>query len=143
VSGHRKWSEIREARGKRSPEERAAAQAEMDGELRDYRQTLGQLRRARSMTQRQVAERLGVSQGRVSQIESNADLYLSTLREYVRSFGGDLELRVVFADEEWTEVALGDLGAEGVPAGEDMTELLDVIIQHLPAKKEQYRASAA
>jgi hypothetical protein len=24
-----------------------------------------------------------------------------------------------------------------------MTELLDVIIQHLPAKKEQYRASAA
>jgi hypothetical protein len=68
---------------------------------------------------------------------------LSTLREYVRSFGGDLELRVVFADGEWTEVALGDLSAEGVPAGEDMTQLLDVIIQHLPAKKAQYRASAA
>ena len=37
----------------------------------------------------------------------------------------------------------GNMGAEGVPTGEDMTELLDVIIQHLPAKKEQYRASAA
>ena len=47
-----------------------------------------------------LAETLGVNQGEISKIEHRADLYLSTLAEYVEALGGRLEIRAVFADRE-------------------------------------------
>jgi transcriptional regulator with XRE-family HTH domain len=59
---------------------------------------LDKLRKARSLTQVAVAERLQVDQGSVSKLESRTDMYLSTLREYVEALGGKLELRADFPD---------------------------------------------
>jgi len=59
---------------------------------------LDKLRKARSLTQVAVAERLHVDQGSVSKLEGRTDMYLSTLREYVEALGGTLELRVDFPD---------------------------------------------
>jgi transcriptional regulator with XRE-family HTH domain len=56
------------------------------------------MRKARSMTQVAVAERLHVDQGSVSKLEGRTDMYLSTLREYVEALGGTLELRADFPD---------------------------------------------
>jgi hypothetical protein len=53
-----------------------------------------------------VAGRLGVSQGNVSELERREDLYLSTLREYVEALGGTLELTAVF-DDERRAIAIG------------------------------------
>jgi DNA-binding XRE family transcriptional regulator len=61
---------------------------------------LDELRKARQMTQTKLAETLGVNQGEVSKIEHRADLYLSTLSEYVEALGGTLEIRAVFPDSE-------------------------------------------
>jgi predicted transcriptional regulator len=59
---------------------------------------LDKMRKARSMTQVAVAERLHVDQGSVSKLEGRTDMYLSTLREYVEALGGTLELRADFPD---------------------------------------------
>ena len=59
---------------------------------------LQNLRAAREMTQQNLAKLLGVNQSEVSKIERRTDMYVSTLRSYVRAMGGDLEIRAVFPD---------------------------------------------
>jgi transcriptional regulator with XRE-family HTH domain len=61
---------------------------------------LDELRRARQMTQANLAASLGVNQGEISKIEHRTDLYLSTLAQYVEALGGTLEIRAVFRDQE-------------------------------------------
>ena len=51
------------------------------------------------LTQALVAKRLKKGQDRVSRIEQNGDLLLSTLLDYVRSLGGELELVCRFKDK--------------------------------------------
>jgi Helix-turn-helix domain len=58
--------------------------------------TLRDLRKAKRITQEEVARRLSGRQAHVSRLEQRADMKLSTLREYVRALGGDLQLRVTF-----------------------------------------------
>jgi DNA-binding Xre family transcriptional regulator len=62
---------------------------------------LADLRRSRHVTQVQLAEELGISQGNVSRLEGRSDIYLSTLRSYVQALGGHLEVAAVFDDERY------------------------------------------
>jgi DNA-binding XRE family transcriptional regulator len=61
---------------------------------------LAALRQHRGVTQVQLAERLHIAQGNVSQLEHREELYLSTLREYVEALGGRLDIAAVFPEEE-------------------------------------------
>lgn len=61
--------------------------------------TLAELRQTRNVTQVQLAEKLGITQGNVSRLEGRSDIYLSTLRSYVEALGGHLEIAAVFPDE--------------------------------------------
>jgi hypothetical protein len=70
---------------------------------------LAEIREARSVTQRQVAERLATSQANVSRIEHQGDLYLSTLSNYVTALGGRLEVVAVFPDQT-VRLSVGDDG---------------------------------
>ena len=45
-----------------------------------------------------MAQLLKISQGAVSKVERRTDMFVSTLRNYVRAIGGDLEIRAVFPD---------------------------------------------
>jgi len=63
---------------------------------------LHDLRRRKSLSQQELAERLHVGQPAVSKIERGEDLRLSTIRNYVEAVGGELELRVRLGDEELT-----------------------------------------
>jgi DNA-binding XRE family transcriptional regulator len=110
------WAETRDAR---LPDAAArarydAARQALDADLAAHRRTLRELRRARELTQTQLARSLRVSQAQVSRIETQADLYLSTLRTYVEAMGGELELRVVFGDGAWAEVEIAP-GVRAVP----------------------------
>jgi transcriptional regulator with XRE-family HTH domain len=58
--------------------------------------TLRDLRKAKQITQQEVAKRLSGRQVYVSRLERRADMKLSTLRQYVRALGGDLQLMVTF-----------------------------------------------
>jgi hypothetical protein len=59
---------------------------------------LGDLRRAKRITQEQVANRIGGRQVYISRFEKRTDVRLSKLREYVEALGGELELLVTFPD---------------------------------------------
>ncbi|WP_374765230.1 XRE family transcriptional regulator [Yunchengibacter salinarum] len=60
--------------------------------------TLQELRKAKQLTQTQLAELLNVRQATVAQMEKRSDLMLSTLRSYVEAMGGKMSLVVEFPD---------------------------------------------
>lgn len=60
--------------------------------------TLKDLRKAAHRTQEDLALALDVGQGTISRLEKRSDMLLSTLRMYVESIGGTLEILVTFPD---------------------------------------------
>ncbi len=85
-----------ELEAKMSPDSRARSDAV-------YRQLLAEmplheLRQAKALSQVKLAESLHVNQAAVSKIEHRTDMYISTLRDYIRAMGGDLEIVAKFPD---------------------------------------------
>ncbi|MEY2699560.1 MAG: hypothetical protein RIQ52_315 [Pseudomonadota bacterium] len=72
--------------------------------------TLKDLRLAAQQTQEQLAATLGVGQDTISRLEKRSDMLLSTLRHYVESMGGKLELVVQFPNRP--PVVIEHLGEE-------------------------------
>ncbi len=58
--------------------------------------TMRELRKARKMTQAELAKTLGVNQEQVSRLERRSDLHLSTLRRSIEAMGGTLLLIAEF-----------------------------------------------
>ena len=58
--------------------------------------SLKDLRQAAQQTQAELAATLGVGQDTISRLERRSDMLLSTLRHYVESMGGTLELIAQF-----------------------------------------------
>lgn len=90
-----------------TPDRRARIEAEADRLHAEYL-TLQELRKAKELTQVQLAETLGIRQATVAQMEKRGDLMLSTLRSYVEAMGGHLRLVVDFPDRP--PVSLEGLG---------------------------------
>ena len=59
---------------------------------------IGQVRKQLGFTQVNIAKALGVSQSALSQIESQDDLQLSTLRRLVKALGGELNIVARFGN---------------------------------------------
>ena len=59
---------------------------------------LQELRHARNLSQEQLAQTLSVKQAAVSKLEKRTDMYISTLRNYIKAMGGDLEIIAKFPD---------------------------------------------
>ncbi|MGH7688126.1 MAG: XRE family transcriptional regulator [Gemmatimonadaceae bacterium] len=79
-----------------SPEAKARTAARTKAMLTEPR--LQDLRRARQLSQEDLAERLGASQPEVSKMESRADVYVSTVRRYIEAMGGELDIVARFPD---------------------------------------------
>ena len=67
-------------------------------ELVAQEMTMCELRKARKITQVQLAKKLGVKQEQVSRSEKRADIHLSTLKRSVEAMGGTLTLIAQFPD---------------------------------------------
>ena len=87
---------FKELRAKMDPERRERVEHRVKEALKAM--PLEGLRDARELTQVQLAQVLNVSQGAVSKVERRTDMYISTLRSYVRAIGGDLQIRAVFPE---------------------------------------------
>jgi predicted XRE-type DNA-binding protein len=74
-------------------------EAQMRAEVRAYK--LAEIRKARRLTQKQIAAQLGVTKARVSQIEHGQceRAAIQGLALYVEALGGRLELVANFGDE--------------------------------------------
>jgi len=90
-----KWDELKH---KVSPERRAEITRRAHAELESL--SLNQLREARNLTQTSLAQVLNVNQGAVSKLERRADMYVSTLRSYLKAMGAELQIRAIFPDGE-------------------------------------------
>ena len=78
---------------------------------------LHELRRARELTQRDLAEKLKVKQPAVSKLEQRADVYISILRSYIEAVGGKLKIVAEFPEGEVAITNFSDLGAaEDLPS---------------------------
>jgi len=89
----KKFSELRE---KMSPAAQAEVRVRADKIIQDM--ALAELRRARELTQQQLAGELKVNQAWISKIERQTDMYLSTLRAYIEAMGGELDIVARFDD---------------------------------------------
>lgn len=76
--------------GALSSAQRANVEAKKTALRREMR--LAELRAARRMTQERIAELLHVGQPSVAKLEKRADMYVSTLRDYITATGGELEI---------------------------------------------------
>lgn len=77
------------------PARRTGIEAEANRLHTEYL-TLQELRKAKDLTQVQLAETLGIQQTTVAKYERQSDLLLSTLSSYIRAMGGSLRLMVEF-----------------------------------------------
>jgi transcriptional regulator with XRE-family HTH domain len=97
-------------------QERQAIEARA-AELIQEEATLRGLREAHDRSQREIAERLNIQQAAVSKLERRTDMYISTLRNFVRAMGGDLEIIARFPDRSPVRITqFRRLEAETVPS---------------------------
>jgi DNA-binding XRE family transcriptional regulator len=100
------WREVRATAVARGLDEQGVADAREQLEDRIRAHRLAEVRKDQHVTQAEIAQRLGVGQPRISQIE-HGDLNrteLATLRAYVEALGGELEISATF-DEQRIRIA--------------------------------------
>lgn len=85
-----------ELRAKMSPEARERSHQKAMELLSQL--PLTELRHARQLSQEQLAGVLHVKQASISKLERRTDMYISTLRNFIRAMGGELEIVARFPD---------------------------------------------
>lgn len=83
-------------RAQMSPESRARADAKALAMLAEM--PLNELRQARGLSQKMLAEVLHVQQPSIAKLEKRTDMYISTLRSHIEAMGGELEVVARFPD---------------------------------------------
>ena len=91
---------FRDLRNKMSPDAQARAHEKTLALLAEL--PLAELRRARQLSQEQLATELDVQQPAVAKLEKKTDMYISTLRRFINAMGGELEIRAHFPDGDVT-----------------------------------------
>jgi DNA-binding XRE family transcriptional regulator len=105
VSGHVRWRDIRadqvaQAGGEQTVQ---AAKAELRAEMIGHR--LAEVRKARGLTQQQVADRMGVTKGRISQIEQGKVSGHDIVARFAAALGGRLHQAIYFDDGDIAAIA--------------------------------------
>jgi DNA-binding XRE family transcriptional regulator len=103
MTGHRPFNELIKsftpARRARVAAKAAALQEEM---------TLEEIRKARGLSQEEIAATLEVGQPAVAKVEKRSDMHVSNLRRYVEALGGTLEITARFPDASVVIEAVGE-----------------------------------
>lgn len=85
-----------ELRAQLSPESQVYAEARAQVLLAEM--PLNQLRQARGLSQKILAEVLNVPLPSIAKMERRTDMYISTLRSHIEAMGGQLEVIARFPD---------------------------------------------
>jgi len=83
-------------RAKMSPEAQAMAEKKALAMLTEM--PLAELRKARGLSQKKLAEALHIQQPAIAKMEKRTDMYISTLRSHIEAMGGNLEVLARFPD---------------------------------------------
>lgn len=96
-----------------SPEAQRRAETAAQAMLAEM--PLNELRQARGLSQKMLAEVLHVQQPSIAKIEKRTDMYISTLRSHIEAMGGELEVVARFPDGAVKISNFADLG-DNAPA---------------------------
>ena len=96
-------------RAKMTPESQSRASAKTRVMLTEM--PLHELRQARGLSQKMLAEVLHVQQPSIAKIEKRADMYISTLRSHIEAMGGQLEVVARFPEGAVKISNFADLGS--------------------------------
>lgn len=105
MTGRHKFSDLMA----KMPRRRQARVVQMTKELR-AEMDLTQLREARALSQAALGKILHVEQPAVAKLEKRADMYVSTLRRFIKAMGGELEIVARFPDRDVRIRTFRDLG---------------------------------
>jgi predicted XRE-type DNA-binding protein len=89
----KKFSELR---AKMLPDSRERSDAKAQVMLAEM--PLNELRQARGLSQKMLADVLHVQQPSIAKLEKRTDMYISTLRSHIEAMGGELEVVAKFPD---------------------------------------------
>jgi DNA-binding XRE family transcriptional regulator len=105
MSSYVRWSDIRAQLVEQvgGEEAVAAGKQELLAEVIGHR--LAELRKQRGLTQQQVADRMGVTKGRVSQIEQGKVSGQDVLARFAVALGGRLHQAIYFEDGDIAAIA--------------------------------------
>jgi DNA-binding XRE family transcriptional regulator len=94
-----KWSDVRAGIVADAGGEQAVAEARQRNHTYSDGHRLADRRTALDLTQAEVAERMGVTKSRVSQIERGEVSTVEAIARYVQALGGHLKISAVFGDD--------------------------------------------
>ena len=105
MTGYVRWTDVRAAHVERAGGEDAveAGKREMLTAVVGHR--LAEIRRSRGLTQQDIAERMGVTKGRISQIEQGKISGQDVLARYATALGGRLHQSIYFDDGNIAAIA--------------------------------------
>jgi DNA-binding XRE family transcriptional regulator len=96
MTGYTKWDRAAYIERVGGPEEAERRRRELLGRQSGFR--LAEERKRRGLTQAQLAKAMGVTSGRVSQIERGEVATMDSVARYVEALGGRLDLVASFGD---------------------------------------------
>jgi predicted XRE-type DNA-binding protein len=102
----KKFSDLR---AKMSPESQSRSEAKALAMLAEM--PLNELRQARGLSQKMLADVLHVQQPSIAKLEKRTDMYISTLRSHIEAMGGELEVIAKFPDGAIKISNFSDIGA--------------------------------
>lgn len=105
MTGYAKWSDVRAEHVARAGGEEAVAAGKEELLAEVVGRRLAEARRARGLTQQQVAERMGVTKGRVSQIEQGKVAGQEVVARFAVALGGRLHQAIYFDDGDIAALA--------------------------------------
>ena len=105
MSGHVRWEDIRAEQVARAGGEAAVGAGKEELLAAAIGHRLAEVRRARGLTQQQVADRMGVTKGRISQIEQGKVSGQEVVARFAAALGGRLHQAIYFDDGDITAIA--------------------------------------
>lgn len=94
-----KWSDVRPEAVRKAGGERAVSAARKRNQAYIDGHRLAERRKDIGLSQGEVADRMGVTKGRVSQIERGEVSTVEVIGRYVQALGGELQVSAVFGDD--------------------------------------------
>ncbi|TLF82727.1 helix-turn-helix domain-containing protein [Nocardia cyriacigeorgica] len=105
MTEYTRWKDIRAEHVERAGGEAAVAAGRRELLAEVLGERLAEIRRSRGLTQEQVAERMGVTKGRVSHIEQGEISGQEVLTRYAAALGGELHQAIYFDNGDIAAIA--------------------------------------
>ena len=96
-----RWQDVRDGIVAGAGGEEAVAEARHRNQAYVDGHRLAERRKALGLTQAQVAEKMGVTKSRVSQVERGEVSTIEVVARYVQAIGGTIQISAVFGDDHY------------------------------------------